>query len=90
MTSLNLMWIELCFLTLKRKVCIGFIVRDHRGKALMVASIVKSNVANLESIETLVILKGLQLCMHQGISNLIIKSDCLLVVEKISLQEEPS
>lgn len=56
----------------------------------MATSIVESNVTNLESIEALAILRGLQLCMHQWISNLIIKSDFLFLVEEISSQEDPN
>lgn len=53
----------------------------------MAASIAEPHVAQLESIKALSILRGLQLCMHQGFSNLIIESDCLLVVEEILKHE---
>lgn len=47
----------------------------------MVASMVKSDVLSPVDIETLATLRGLQFCMHHWFSNLIIESDCLLVVE---------
>lgn len=56
----------------------------------MAVSMVESkDVAQPKSIEVLSILGALQLCMHQVITNLIIKSDYLLVVEEI-LRQEPS
>lgn len=45
---------------------------------------------DLETIEALAILRGLQLCLHLEISNLKIKSDCLLLVEEILHQDNPS
>lgn len=39
------------------------------------------------TVEALAILRVLQLCLHQEISNLIVKSDYLLVVQEI-LQED--
>lgn len=56
----------------------------------MVGSIAESNVANSKSIEVLVILRNLQLCMHRGISNLIIENDYRLLVEEISSAETPN
>lgn len=63
---------------------VGSIVWDHVGKVILAASILEANVANAKSIEAIVILRGLQICMHQGIFKLIIKSDCLVVVEELS------
>lgn len=73
-----------------RKQWLVSIVKDHKDETLMVASIPKSSVADLESLEALTILRGLQLCLYQGISNLIIETNCLLVVEEILQREAPS
>lgn len=63
---------------------VGVIVRDHAGKAILEASIPEASVANAKTIEAIAILRGLQICMHQGISKLINESDCLVVIEEIS------
>lgn len=65
-----------------QKTGIEFVVRDHKGKAILTASILESKVANPKTIEALAILRSLQLCMHQGIANLIIESDCMLIVDQ--------
>lgn len=59
-------------------------------KLLWLPVYLKVSVANLESLEALTIFRGLQLCMHQGISNLIIETNCLLVVEEILQCKAPS
>lgn len=46
----------------------------------MAASMRENAVQNLEVIESLTILRGLQLCMHLDLPNLIIESDCHMVV----------
>lgn len=55
--------------------------REIRGQAIFATS--KREVAQAESIESLSILRGLQLSTHQGFINIIIESDCLLVVNEI-------
>lgn len=52
------------------------ILRDYKGDVIMVASMLEKEVSNPKSIESLAIFRGLQLSIHLGISNLIIKSDC--------------
>lgn len=69
------------------KIGIDVIVWDNRGKALFAASLAEMNVAQLESIEALYILRGLQLCTHQGFTKLIIKSDYMPIVEELVKQE---
>lgn len=64
-----------------QKTGIGFIVLDHEAKALLAACILENNVANPKTIEALAILTTLHLCMHQRIANLIIESDCMLIVD---------
>lgn len=51
------------------KAGVGFIIWDHSSMAIMATNIVERNVANPKSIETLAILRSLQLCLHQGIPN---------------------
>lgn len=58
------------------KTRVGFILRDWKGATVIVASISKQNVTNVVDIETLAILRGLQHCLNQGTSNLLIESDC--------------
>lgn len=53
----------------------------------MAASTAESNVPNPEFIEALVIVRGLQLYMHHEISNRIIESNCLLLVEELNYDE---
>lgn len=53
----------------------------------MTASIFENDFTDPESIENLKILRGLQLCMHLEISNLMIESDCLIVVEELQHPE---
>lgn len=40
-------------------------------------------MANAKSIEAIAIIRGLQICMHQGISKLIIEIDHFVEVEKL-------
>lgn len=49
-----------------------------------------SKVHNPIDIETLAILRGLQFCIHHGMLNLIIESDCLLVVEAHTFPGAPN
>lgn len=48
------------------------------------------NIDKLAVIEALVALGSLQLCMHQSFSNIILESDCLLLVEEILPLANPS
>lgn len=58
-------------------------MRDSKGKLICVASIKELDIQTLETIECLAIHLGLQLCLPLGIRNLIIESDCQLVVREI-------
>lgn len=62
------------------KVGVGFVLRDWKGNAIFAASISEQDVEDLATIESFAILRGLQHCLHQGISTLIMKNDCQLVV----------
>lgn len=68
-----------------QKAKIGCIICDHQHKVIMAVSIVDNYAMNPETIEVLAILRSQQLCMPQGLHNLIIESDCLLLlVEEIT------
>lgn len=67
----------------------GVIVRDPQGSTILIASLFEKNVHYPEAIESIVILQGLQLCLHQGIPNLVIARDCLLLFEAIMSLREP-
>lgn len=79
---------ELCTFFDMHKAGIGVVLRDHEinGDWLMVASKMKNEVHDHETIEFLTILQGLQLCAHMGFSKIILESNCLLMVQE--LQEE--
>lgn len=48
-------------------------------------------LVNLESIEVLAIPRSLhELCMHYGISNLVVEINCLTIVESISSTDLPN
>lgn len=55
---------------------ISFILRDSKGNCIMATSVQDIASLNPKTIGTLTILRGLQQCMHMGISCLIIESDC--------------
>lgn len=66
-----------------QKAGVGVIARNSHGSTILTASLLEANISQPKAIESTVILRGLQLCLHQGISNLLIESDCFLVVEAI-------
>ena len=49
----------------------------------MAASKAESEVEELEAVELIAVLRGLQLCVSMGISRIQVESDCLLVVEAL-------
>lgn len=65
------------------------ILRDTRSNCVMTASIREGDAFNPMAVKAKTILRGLQLCMHLGLSHLIIESDCKIVVDSI-LQREDS
>lgn len=68
---------------------IGFIIRDRKGKVALVVSVEEKIVENFETIEALVVFWSIQLCIHHGFTNLVIESDCLLLVEEILSLQAP-
>lgn len=73
-----------------QNVGIRFIVHDHEGKVALAASEAEKNVDNPVVIEALAALWSLRLCMHNGFTNIIIKSDCLLLVVEVLSPEAPN
>lgn len=55
----------------------------------MAASMKEVDAFNPMNVEATVILKSLQLCMHLGLSHLIIENDCKVVVYSILQREDP-
>lgn len=52
------------------------ILRNNMGNVIWVATIRENHINQLEIVECLAILRGLQLCLHLGFPNLLIESDC--------------
>lgn len=65
-----------------QKVGIRAILRNNKGNTIMATNLLENEVPNPETIETLAKLRGLQLCVLQGIPNIIVESDCLLVIKE--------
>lgn len=59
---------------------VGPILRDHQGDVLLATSIKEQGIQDPETIEMLVVLRGLQTCLTLGLSNVIIESDCQFIV----------
>lgn len=55
---------------------IGAITRDYHGKVLFATSMKEQDVQDPKTIETLVVLRGLQLSMHLEITHIIVEMDC--------------
>lgn len=51
----------------------------------MAASMIDNCAMNPETLEALALLRSLQLSMRKGIQILIVESDCLLLVEEITI-----
>lgn len=66
---------------------ISFILRDSKGNCIMATSVQDIASLNPKTIGTLTILRGLQQCMHMGISCLIIESDCQFVMDKLEFDD---
>lgn len=67
---------------------IGAILRDFRGDVLLVASMKENDIQDLETIETIVILCGLQLCIQLSFTQLVIEFDYQSVVKEIQSNED--
>lgn len=61
----------------------GAILQEHKGEVIKGASKIKSIVNDSSHIELLAIFRGLQLCVHQYIKDIILESDSLLMVNEI-------
>lgn len=67
----------------QKKARIGVILRDLTGKILFTAIVVEHEIPDPKTIEVLAILQGFQLCLNQGIPNLLVEYDCMLVSRRI-------
>lgn len=67
---------------------VGLVLRDGKGEVALAASKLENDVSDFEAIELLAILRCLQLCANMGIRKLIIKSDCLMVVQVLKKEIE--
>lgn len=72
----------------QQKARIGAILRDSIGNIIMTTSLLENVVVNPKTIKTVAILRGLQLCFHQDIPKIIVKSDCLVVIKELQQLEE--
>ncbi|XP_042983262.1 uncharacterized protein LOC122312666 [Carya illinoinensis] len=68
------------------KAGIGAILRDSIGHVLMAVSKIELALEDPETVELLVVFRGMQMCISMGISALEVESDCLLLVQ--ALQQE--
>ncbi|XP_042962413.1 uncharacterized protein LOC122296675 [Carya illinoinensis] len=67
-----------------RKAGARAILRDRTRRTLLAASILESDVEEVEHIELLVIFRGLQLCAGMRIHHIQVESDCLMVIEALN------
>lgn len=70
-----------------QEVGLGAIVRNCKVDTTMAASIREENIQSLQIIESLAILRVIQLCLQLEISNVIIESNCQVVVKEIQSSE---
>lgn len=66
----------------------GIVLRDNLGDVLMIATnIRKKGLQDPETMECLAILRGIQLCLPFGIFNLVVESDCQIVILELQKLE---
>lgn len=66
------------------------LVRNHMGQPVLATSIVERDVDNPKTFEALANYKSFKLYMYQGFTNIIIESDCLLVVDALLSMHAPT
>ncbi|KAF5441802.1 hypothetical protein F2P56_036985, partial [Juglans regia] len=71
-----------------RKAGVGIVLWDMSGRIVMATSKNEEEVDEAAIIKSIVVLRGLQLCLPLGISNLVIEFDCLNVVDELQSTEE--
>lgn len=71
-----------------RRVRVGIVLRDMSGGIVMATSEKGEDVHGATTIESIAMLRGLQLCLPLGIPKLIIECDCLNVVQELQSTEE--
>ncbi|KAF5463138.1 hypothetical protein F2P56_019077 [Juglans regia] len=70
-----------------RRAGVGVVLRDMCGVIVMVASKHEEDVDGAETIESIAVLRGLQLCLPLGIPKLILECDCMNVVRELQSTE---
>ena len=59
-------------------------LRDEVGKVILYMSKIENEMEEMEDIESLAALHGLQMICHMGVGVIILKSDSLNVVEALN------
>ncbi|KAF5471637.1 hypothetical protein F2P56_008414 [Juglans regia] len=67
---------------------IGVVLRDEAGQVVMAATKKEDFVDEPATIELLAVLRGLQFFLSLGIPNLVVESDCLVVVQELQDSQE--
>lgn len=67
----------------QHKVGVGVILKNEKRDTVMAGSKVEIEVADPGSFELLAIFRGMQLCVNMSISDIILESDCLLMVREL-------
>ncbi|XP_042952221.1 uncharacterized protein LOC122289301 [Carya illinoinensis] len=62
---------------------VGIILRGTKGDIVMFASKLEAKAQDLAIIKLLAMFWGLQLCANMRIANLILESDCLMMVDEL-------
>lgn len=63
------------------------ILRDSKGEVIFTASIHENTFHNPKIIESLAMLRGLQLCLNLRIHHLVIESECQILVKELQSSE---
>lgn len=66
----------------------GVVLRNEKGKVIIAYYRLENEMTNPESVEAVVMLRGLQFCVQWGILKLMVESDCLLLVNKLHLSRD--
>lgn len=66
----------------QNKVGIGFILRNAQGETIMAACLPEEGIKTPKEVELAAILRGLQICIELEIKKIILKSDCLFILQE--------
>ncbi|XP_042969199.1 uncharacterized protein LOC122301911 [Carya illinoinensis] len=67
---------------------VGVVLRNHNGEVVVACSKVEKEVSFAEFIEAIALLRGLQLCVQWGVPKLMLKTDCLILVNALNENSE--